>query len=138
MKKVPKIVKGVSTKIRGKLSNKSFTWWLCRVIQNHFSCNATPNFTGRCRWCVLCRKQGRHRGCCWSWTVSVCLIFLPRKYSDIKCCYLELSQQQSNCCLVLSWQQVSCCRVFSRQQINSTCCRESTRQQLDCCRESSR
>ena len=30
-----------------------------------------------------------HHGCCWSWTVSVWLILLPRTYSDIKGCYLE-------------------------------------------------
>ena len=65
-------------------------------------------------------------------------LFLPRKYSDIKCCYLELSRQQASCCRVLSWQQVKfiSCRENTRQQL--TCCQESTRQQLACCRESSR
>ena len=65
-------------------------------------------------------------------------LLLPRKYSDIKCCYLELSWQQASCCRVLLRQQVKfiCCRENTRQQL--TCCRESTQQQLACCRESSR
>ena len=59
-------------------------------------------------WCQRC--------CCWSWTVAVCLIFLPRTYSDIKFCYLELSQQQATCCHESTSQQVACCQGSSRQQ----------------------
>ena len=60
------------------------------------------------------------------------------EYSDIKCCYLELSRQQVSCCRVLSRQQLKFiyCRENTRQQVTS--CRESTRQQLACCGESSR
>ena len=38
--------------------------------------------------------QGRHRGCCWSWTVAVSLILLPRTYLFIKFCCREFPWRQ--------------------------------------------
>ena len=40
--------------------------------------------------------QGRHRGCCWSWTVAVSLILLPRTYLFIKFCCREFPRRQIN------------------------------------------
>ena len=48
--------------------------------------------------------QGQNHGCSCSRSVAVCLILLPRKCSDIKFCWLELSRQQATCCRELYQQ----------------------------------
>ena len=53
---------------------------------------------------IPCR-QGQNHGCSCSRSVAVCLILLPRKCSDIKFCWLELTHQQATCCRESSSQQ---------------------------------
>ena len=77
-------------------------------------------------WPATSQDFQKEADCHVRFSVSVCLILLPRKCSDVKFCSLELS-----------WQQATCCRELSRQQFEVISCLESSRQQVACCPESS-